>query len=152
MNALDKAVSYLNIKPRTKAQVEAYLRKNEYNEDEIIHALSELEQYHYLDDLEYSRLYFEQGFEKGRGTARIRRELEEKGVSREIISDAYEMLENVPDPYEMAYDIGKKTIESLEIPGDYQQRQKLQAKIVRKLDSRGFSGEIAYKAAKELIK
>lgn len=152
MNAFEKAVAYLNIKPRTRAQVEEYLRKHQYDQDDILQAIDELEEYHYLDDFEYSRLYFELGYEKGRGTERIRRELMEKGVTRETINEAFDALENVPDPYNMAYDIGKKTIETIEIPEDYQQRQKLQARIVRKLATRGFSGEIAYRVAKELVK
>ncbi|MCQ2544846.1 MAG: recombination regulator RecX [Clostridia bacterium] len=152
MNAIEKAVSYLNIKSRTKAQVEKYLREKNYEEDDIKQAIKELEEYHYLDDLEYARMYFELGFEKGRGTARIRRELGEKGVDRETVDKAFELLENVPEPYDVAFDIGRKTIENFEIPEDYQQKQKLQAKIVRKLATRGFSGDVAYKVAKELVK
>ena len=152
MNALERAVSYLNIKPRTKAQVEKYLREKDYEEDDILEAIRELEEYHYLDDLEFSRMYFELGFEKRRGEARIRRELGEKGVDRETIGKAFELLENVPEPYDMAYDIGRKVVENIEIPDDYQQKKKLQAKIVRRLATRGFSGEIAYRVAKELVK
>ncbi|MDD4200272.1 MAG: RecX family transcriptional regulator [Eubacteriales bacterium] len=152
MNALKRAVSYLNIKPRTKSQVEAYLREKNFEDSEISEAIKELEEYHYLDDLEFSRLYFELGFEKGHGINRIRRELVEKGVDSNTIDEAFALLENVPDAFEMALKIAKRTVETCQIPEDYQQKQKLMSKIVRKLTARGFSVEVAYKVAKELIK
>ena len=34
----------------------------------------------------------------------------------------------------------------------YEEKQKLQAKIVRRLASRGFSGSVCYSAAKEAVK
>lgn len=154
MNALERAVSYLNVKPRTRMQVIRYLQGKGYGDGDISEAVAELEQYNYIDDRNFARLYFELGFEKGRGEARIRRELAEKGVPRDIIDEAFEELEDIPDPYETALEIGRNVV-GTRVGDDelsYEEKQKLQAKIARKLANRGFSGEIAYRAARELVK
>ena len=149
MTALDRALKYLNIKPRTRHQVEQYLKGKDYAEDEIAEALAQLEEYHYIDDLNFARLYIELGFEKGHGMARIRRELGEKGVDRYVISAAIDELEDVPDEYEMALEIGRSVVSGIDISSlDYEEKQKLRAKIARRLAGRGYTGDIAYKVAK----
>ena len=78
MDVRERALYYLNIKPRTRKQVERYLKEKGFSEDEILPVLKELEEYSYIDDLSYSIMYFELGFEKGRGKLRIKRELAER--------------------------------------------------------------------------
>ena len=82
-DARERAAAYLNIKPRTKMQVIRYLKSKGYEEDEINDAVTELEEYRYIDDFSFSVMYFQYGFEKGRGIMRIKRELAEKGVDHD---------------------------------------------------------------------
>lgn len=152
MDVRERAVSYLNIKPRTKVQVIKYLRSKGFEDEEIRETVEELEEYHYIDDLNYSIMYFEYGFEKGRGLIRIKRELEEKGVSADIIEAAYHELEQVPDQYEAALDIARGMLTGVDTGAlDYNGKQKLKAKIGRRLSSRGFSMDVVYKVINELI-
>lgn len=152
MDVRERAVSYLNIKPRTKVQVIKYLRSKGFEDEEIKEAVDELEEYHYIDDLNYSIMYFEYGFEKGRGLIRIKRELEEKGVSADIIEAAYDELESVPDQYETAADIAKGMLNGADTEAlQYDEKRKLKAKIGRRLASRGFSMEVVYKVINDLI-
>lgn len=154
MKAIDKAMFYLNIKPRTEKQIRDYLAGKGYEDDEISEAVDQLMEYHYLDDVQYARMFFELGFEKGRGNGRIRRELAEKGVSKADIEAAYESLEEMPDEYDMAYSIGQSVISGMDDINelDYKEKQKLQAKIARRLASRGFSPDIVFSVAKELVR
>lgn len=130
MDIRERAVNYLNIKPRTRQQVIIYLQKKGFEENDILEVVKELEEYHYIDDLNYSRMYFEYGFDKGRGILRIKRELAEKGVGSDIIEIAYDELESVPDQYEAASEIansmlvGVGDIENME----YDQKQKTSGK------------------------
>lgn len=152
MDVRERAVSYLNIKPRTKVQVIKYLRSKGFDDGEIIETVKELEEYHYIDDLNYSIMYFEYGFEKGRGLIRIKRELEEKGVSTDIIEAAYDELEQIPDQYEAALDIARGMLTGIDTGSlDYTGKQKLKAKIGRRLSSRGFSMDVVYKVINEMI-
>lgn len=147
----ESAVRYLGVKPRTRKQVISYLQRKGFEEDEIIETANELEEYHYIDDFNYSVMYFEYGFEKGRGIARIKRELSEKGVDSEIIDEAYEELENVPDQYDAASDIAAGILRGIDIDElEYEEKRKLQAKIGRRLVSRGFSSDVVYKVINNL--
>lgn len=150
--AAERAVSYINIKPRTAYQVKKYLKDKGYEEDVIAEVTDQLKEYRYIDDMEFSLMYFRYGFEKGRGVSRIKRELSEKGVSSDIIDIAYEELEDIPDQFEMAMEIGHGAVAGIDIKElDFDAKQKLKAKIGRRLMSRGFSSDVVYKVIGRLI-
>lgn len=152
MDAREKAAAYVNVKPRTRQQAITYLKTKGFAEDEILKAVAELEKYHYIDDFQYCQMYFQYGYEKGRGTARIKRELKEKGVSSEVIEMAYDELEEIPDELASALDIGEAMVKGIDINSlDYDGKRKLKAKIGRRLAGRGFSSEIIYKVMDRLV-
>ena len=155
MDALEKATAYLNRAPHTEKEVIDYLLRKGYEQGESEAAAADLKAYGFIDDLSYAKLYFEYGFEKGRGRDRIARELAGKGVSRDVIDQAYSELEETPDEYEMALTLAAQIVQENGGVSDemsYTDRQKLQAKIVRRLSSRGFSGSVCYSAARETVK
>lgn len=152
---MEKATAYLSRKPHTQQEVTDYLLRKEYSPEETADAVARLKEYGYIDDLAYAKLYFEYGFEKARGKDRIARELAGKGVSRDVIEQAYDELEEVPDEEETAFSLAQQIVR--EAGADpaamtYEEKQKLQAKIVRRLASRGFSGGVCYRAARETVK
>lgn len=152
MDARERAIHYLNIKPRTRQQVIGYLKTKGFTEAEISESIRELEQYHYIDDLNYSRMYFEYGFEKGRGMLRLKRELSEKGVAADVIQMACQQLEDIPDQFEAALAIGERMMSDLKPEEmDYADRKKLQARIGRRLMNRGFSADVVYRVIGRLI-
>ena len=151
INALEKATAYLNMKPHTAKEVLDYLLRKGYEADESEEAVKQLSEYGYIDDYAYAKMYFEYGFEKGRGKDRISRELAGKGIPRDVIDQAYSELDDVPDEREIALQIAAESGSELS-EMTYEEKQKLQAKIVRRLASRGFSGSVCYSAAKEAVK
>lgn len=155
MDALEKATAYLNLKPHTAKEVTDYLLRKGYEAEESEAAVKQLTDYGYIDDLSYARMYFEYGFEKGRGKSRIVRELAGKGIPRDTIDQAYAELEQKPDEHEMALEIAKQIMEESGAAiseMSYEEKQKLQAKIARRLASRGFDGGLCYSAARETVK
>lgn len=153
MNVRERAVYYLNLKPCTKQQLIKYLEKKEYDHNEINEVVTELEEYNFINDENFCRLYFERGFEKGHGVNRIKRELSQKGVSSHIIEEVYNELEDIPDPLEIALEIGRGIVSRIDLDElDYDEKRKLQAKIGRRIISRGFSSDIAYKVMAILVK
>lgn len=145
------AAGYLNIKPRTEEQLTKYLKSKGFDEMEISEAVSELKEYHYIDDLSYSIEYFNYGFEKCRGIARIKRELADKGVEQDIIEEAYRQLEHVPDQYETAMLIANNIAGGSLLPEmSHDEKMKLQARIGRRLASRGFSSDVVYRVLNDL--
>lgn len=151
--AAQQAAGYINIKPRTELQMKTYLKGKGYDDDIIDEVTEQLKEYHYIDDYQYAEMYFRYGFEKGRGVSRIRRELYEKGVAADVIEMAYEDLEDIPDQTEMAMEVALPMISCIDLESlDYDDKQKLKAKIGRRLMSRGFSSDIAYKVIGRLVK
>ncbi len=134
MDALEKATAYLSRKPHTEKEVQEYLQRKGYEPDESAQAVSELKEYGYLDDLAYAKLYFEYGYEKGRGKDRISRELAAKGVTRDVIEQAYGELDEKPDEQEMAFRLAAQVVREsggLSDEMTYEGKQRLQAKSVR---------------------
>ena len=155
MDALEKATSYLNRKSHTEKEVKDYLLRKGYEEDESAEAVRRLKEYGYLNDLAYAKLYFEYGLEKGRGKDRIVRELAGKGVSKDTIEQAYDDLEDIPNEDEMARQIAAQILSEVgKEPNEmtYEEKQKLQARIARRLASRGFSGSICWSTARDAVK
>ncbi|MBQ3610976.1 MAG: RecX family transcriptional regulator [Firmicutes bacterium] len=133
--------------------MKSYLKGKGYEEDIIDDVIEQMKEYHYIDDYQFAEMYFAYGFEKGRGVSRIRRELAEKGVSSDTIDMVYEDLEEIPDEMEMAMAIAEPIINGIDMDElDYDARQKLKAKIGRRLMSRGFNSDVAYKVIGRLVK
>jgi len=65
----------------------------------------------------------------------------------------YEDLEEMPDETEMAMAIAEPIINGIDMDElDYDAKQKLKAKIGRRLMSRGFNSDVAYKVIGRLVK
>ncbi len=143
--ASEKAATYINIKPRTEFQMKKYLKEKGFEEEVVSEVVNQLKEYRYIDDIEYASMYFRYGFEKGRGVERIKRELAEKGVRSDDIAIAYEDLEEVPNQVDTAIEIAQSIISGIDIDElEYDEKRKLQAKIGRRLMSRGFSSDVVY--------
>lgn len=152
MEARDRAIRYLNARMCSCAQMKDYLRRKGHEEEEIGPVIDELKEYNYLDDLKYARAFIQAGYEKGRGIGRIRRELAQKGVSPEIIAFAEEEIEDVPDEFEMALEIGKSILEPLDTDGlEWKEREALKGRVARRLATRGFSTDVIYRVIGKLL-
>ena len=152
MDIRTRAANYINTRMRTEAQLRKYLTDKGCDLHEADEIVNEFKRYGYIDDMNYAVLYYEYAASKGRGLSRIKRELKEKGIAAGIIEEAYDSLEEKPDQLEMAMDIGRQMITHVNISElDYAEKQKLRARIGRRLASRGFSSEIIYKVIGTLI-
>ena len=85
--ALTKAVGYLSRAMKARRQMRDYLTGKGYSPRIISYVLEKLEEYRYVDDEAYAKLYVEQN-SANKGERRIKQELQLKGVPREII-DSY---------------------------------------------------------------
>lgn len=151
MDAKERAIWYLNSRMATCGQMRQYLRRKGYEDDEIDPVIEELKEYGYLDDLKYSRLFIEAGFEKGRGIDRIRRELRGKGVENDIIALAEEEIEK-PDEFQMALEIGERIMENIDANElEYEEKEKIKARIARRLAARGYSPDVIYRVIGRLL-
>ncbi len=152
MDARDRALRYLNARMCSCEQMRSYLLRKGHEEEEIEPVIAELLEYHYLDDLRYAEVMIRSGFDKGRGIRRIRSDLRAKGVSPEIIAEAEEAMEETPDEYAMAEEIARSILSGIDSSEmDYREKEKLKARIARRLAGRGFSTEIIYRVIGRLV-
>ena len=82
--ALTKAVNYLSRAMKTVRQMRDYLAGKGYSKQIIDYVLERLQEYRYVDDELYAKLYVEQNA-ANKGERRIKQELQLKGVPVSVI-------------------------------------------------------------------
>lgn len=146
---IDKAGKYLAYKQRTRKELVDHLQKKGCSREEAEACADRMEEYHLIDDAEYARLYIESRLASGRGMNRIRAELAGKGIDGNTIEDALLLLENLPDEDEIALEQALAALDGVQVRGlEYEQKQKLMARIARRLAGRGFRTDTVYRAAR----
>lgn len=91
-HALNLAYFYLKFRPRTESELLRYLKrkKNSLSENVIQSALSTLKQQGYIDDDAFIGLFVsERGKLKPKSTRILSHELQQKGVSKELINNYF---------------------------------------------------------------
>ena len=148
--AMDRAAKYLAYKPRTRRELLQHLREKGVDADDAEQCVETMESYHLVDDLEYSRMYIETMLERGRGMDRIRRELAGKGVDRNTIEDALAEIGELPDESEIALRRALDMLYQTDVMSmEYEEQQKVRARIARKLNRQGFRTETVYSAVRK---
>lgn len=138
MDIRDTALKFLASRPRTCGEMKKHLREKGFEEEEIEEVIGRFRELHYLDDADYCRQYFDYAFGKGKGFFRVKRELEEKGVDREIIQIAFEDYEEEESEFARAGKQAEKIAAGQE-PG-----KKLAGRIGRRLSALGYSSSVIY--------
>lgn len=87
-----RAMHILERTDKTKAELSRKLAENEYPKEAIEAAIAYVESYGYLDDRRYARHYVEWK-KNGKGKARLKLELIQKGVPREIVEEVLEEID-----------------------------------------------------------
>lgn len=90
--AKERALYLLEKKPYSVFMMKDKLRHNEYPEDIVEKVILFLEEYHYLDDEKYIRMYVET-YSSKKSRRQITYELLKKGLSREQIHHYFENFE-----------------------------------------------------------
>lgn len=85
-SAFERAVSYLSRSPRTRREIERYLREKDYEKAVAEKAVERLDEYRYTDDRAYAELYIKSRSARY-GKFRLAAELRKKGVDSSIIDE-----------------------------------------------------------------
>ncbi|MBQ7680019.1 MAG: RecX family transcriptional regulator [Butyrivibrio sp.] len=144
--AVQRALSLLEQRDYTEQRLRDKLHQSGYSTEETEDALAQMRAHHYIDDERYAR-YFAETHLADRSIGRIRQDLMNRGIDRDIIALVLEevCLENPEHDameLEQACDILRKKHPTPEQLADYAGRQKLMALLIRK----GYSLEIAREA------
>ncbi|MBR1866324.1 MAG: regulatory protein RecX [Lachnospiraceae bacterium] len=90
--AKERALYLLESRPYTVVMMRRKLQDSEYPSDVIDDVILFLEQYHYLDDVEYIRMYVET-YAKRKSRKQLNYDLVAKGVARDSIQDYFASTE-----------------------------------------------------------
>lgn len=127
-----RAMHILERTDKTEAQLRRKLEESEYPKEAVESAIAYVTSYGYLDDRRYAEHYIEWK-KQGKGKARLKMELVQKGISREIIEEVLE-LTDFGETREMIRQIILKKRKT-DIPMNEKEKQRLYGFLMRK----GFS-------------
>ncbi len=139
--AFSKALKYVSKAMKTKWQVKDYLVKKGFSEQASWASVDKLKEYNYINDVDYAKSYIELNY-KTQGKRLLESKLMAKGVKKEDILLAYEMLNISFDS--SAKRVAEKYLKNKEITKENV------LKACRYLMSRGFSYEESKSAVSSL--
>lgn len=127
-----RAMHILERTDKTEVQLRRKLEESEYPKEAVESAIAYVTSYGYLDDRRYAEHYIEWK-KQGKGKARLKMELVQKGISREIIEEVLESTD-FGETREMIRQIILKKRKT-DIPMNEKEKQRLYGFLMRK----GFS-------------
>jgi regulatory protein len=147
---LDKARSYaisiIDYRPRSEKELRARLKQKGYDNQLIEKIIIDLKQHGLIDDVKFARLVARsQSHGMSCNPSFIRRELQARGVDREIIDEAVKELKENFDEEEAARSIFNRRLKAVQ--GLDKNKQK--TRLYRYLKRRGFSDSIIFKLLDE---
>jgi recX family len=148
--SLEKGIFLISLKDRTKKEVRLKLEEKFWNKNAVLKAIEKLEEFGYLNDLNYAISYIES---KTYGKNRISYNLFQKGIDRSTVEKAYLTLdegkeENIDDvKLEKLIDKNSRKINSSNSRNE--KKLKEEQKLIQYLARQGFSLDKIFKKLKE---
>ena len=148
--SLEKGIFLISLKDRTKKEVRLKLEEKFWNKNAVLKAIEKLEEFGYLNDLNYAISYIES---KTYGKNRISYNLFQKGIDRSTVEKAYLILyeekeENIDDvKLEKLIDKNSSKINSSNSRDE--KKLKEEQKLIQYLARQGFSLDKIFKKLKE---
>ena len=148
--SLEKGIFLISLKDRTKKEVRLKLEEKFWNKNAVLKAIEKLEEFGYLNDLNYAISYIES---KTYGKNRISYNLFQKGIDRSTVEKAYlaldeEKEENIDDvKLEKLIDKNSRKINSSNSRDE--KKLKEEQKLIQYLARQGFSLDKIFKKLKE---
>ena len=138
--AYEQSLNFLSYRPRSRAEVVAYLRKRELSDDQIEQVIARLERVGLVDDEAFTRFWVENREQfRPRGPRALRYELRGKGIAPELIEEALAAI----DFTDSAYRAASKKVRQF---GRLEEPQ-FRRKMIDYLARRGFDYETAEQVA-----
>lgn len=146
-DAKERALRILGQRPYTEAEIGAKLRGYGFDADCITAVLAWLRDVGYVDDRRYAERWVEQRAEgRGYGPLRLRHELAQKGVARELIDEALGRLDEA-QLEEIAYRLASDRWRKVGADAS----DKVRRQIYGYLERRGFSAGIIRRVLRRLF-
>lgn len=156
MNIEDAALRYLSARNRTVFEMRKHLQEKGFDKEAVDELIEAFLRCGYLSDADYCREYFRYAFGKGKGRWKVFYELKEKGVDPSLTEIAFEDFiaeeDMVFDERERAMEEAKKVLRMAEIQPGEPVPEKILGRIGRKLQAKGYGGDVIYSVLGHLRK
>ena len=141
--SFDMAVSYMEKYMVTEKGVKDYLKKKNFDDITIKAAIEKLHSYNMINDQRFAKEYFD-SLSKSQGKNTIINKLRQKGISKEIIE---ELVENIDEEsqIENATNLAKKFVKNRD------KSAKTKQKCLAHLVYKGYDYSVAQKATRDAI-
>lgn len=144
--AYSRSLDYLSRRPRSRQEIERYLKGKEVPEPTIERVVTRLTKAQFLDDLAFAHYWIEnRDAFRPRGVRALRYELRQKGLDETIINEALNSSEL--DEIDSAYRVGAKQLYRLQSIED---RREFQQRLATYLARRGFNWETIREVSEQL--
>ena len=148
--SLEKGIFLISLIDRTKKEVRLKLEEKFWNKNAVLKAIEKLEEFGYLNDLNYAISYIES---KTYGKNRISYNLFQKGIDRSTVEKAYltldeEKEENIDD-VKLGKLIDKNSRKINSSNSRDEKKLKEEQKLIQYLARQGFSLDKIFKKLKE---
>ena len=148
--SLEKGIFLISLKDRTKKEVRLKLEEKFWNKNAVLKAIEKLEEFGYLNDLNYAISYIES---KTYGKNRISYNLFQKGIDRSTVEKAYLTLDEEKEENIDGVKLEKlidKNSRKINISNSWDEKKlKEEQKLIQYLARQGFSLDKIFKKLKE---
>ena len=141
--AYHTAIKMLTTREHSAFELTQKLTKREYSRTIIENLLLDLQTKGYQSDTRFAEAYARQRFDKGYGPLSIRAKLHERGIDSGLAADA--LIDLQVDWIDHAVAVIERKFRAEEITS---MEPKIESRIARFLQSRGFSSSVALRALK----
>ncbi|GAB6098670.1 hypothetical protein JCM16358_05490 [Halanaerocella petrolearia] len=131
------AFKLLSYRQRSRQELVSRLMDKGFSRVVIDKVINVLDRLDYIDDREFSQSWIKDRITRGFGPYRIRKQLQEKGVSKDIIEEEIEREYDFDLEYQLAFELADKKQGRYHSLSDWEKRGKLKQVLRRK----GFSFE-----------
>jgi regulatory protein len=132
-NCMDKALSYLAIKDRSKFEIEKYLKKKDFSHNIIKEVVSQIVDLGYINDYDYAVKYAKElKRKKSVGVNIIKNKLYSKGIGKDKIKKALNDSGAYETDIEQIFNLAMKKYNS------YKDKKNYQSRLYFFLNQRGF--------------
>lgn len=147
---MEAALSKLNYRMRSKAELVSSLRELGYEEDEISDTIAELETFGYVNDRRFSEEFIRSSSRKNWSSSRMMRSLREKGISSELAKEAIDsFFEDSESETSGSYDRKKALETGLKMAEEQIRKgkevdEKFMGRVGRRLVTLGYDSSTCY--------
>ena len=142
------AIRYLVYRDRSRNEVARYLEGKRFSANSVDETLAFLEDHDYIDDPRFA-LQFGRSRIKNKkvGKLRLKRELKNKGLENQIISEVLSSLYEEFDEQEISMVCAKKKLQSF----SSNDIKKTRDQLSRFLERKGFTSSLIYQVVTQLV-